>query len=84
MFNYIRVGHPQFYVYIYQFSLVAQSCLTLYDPKDYSMPGFPIHHQLLELAQTHIHQVVDAIQSSHLLLSPSPVFNLSQHQGLFQ
>ena len=84
MFNYIHVGHPQFYVYIYQFSLVAQSCLTLYDPMDYSMPGFPIHHQLLELAQTHIHQVGDVIQLSHPLLSPSPVFNLSQHQGLFQ
>ena len=52
---------------------------------DYSMPGFPVHHQLLELAQTHVHQVSDAIQPSHPLLSPSPpAFNLSQHQGLFQ
>ena len=49
------------------------------------MPGFPVHHQLLELAQTHVHQVGDAIQPSHLLSSPSPpAFNLFQHQGLFQ
>ena len=52
---------------------------------DCSTPGFPVHHQLLELAQTHVHGVSDAIQSSHPLLSPSPpAFNLSQHQGLFQ
>ena len=52
---------------------------------DCSMPGFPVHHQLSELAQTHVHQVGDAIQPSHPLLSPSPpAFNLSQHQGLFQ
>ena len=52
---------------------------------DCSTPGFPVHHQLLELAQTHVHQVRDAIQPSHPRLSPSPsVFNLSQHQGLFQ
>ena len=49
------------------------------------MPGFPVHHQLLELAQTHVHQVGDTIQPSHPLLSPSPLaFNLTQHQGLFQ
>jgi len=49
------------------------------------MPGFPVHHQLLELAQTHIHQVSDVIQPSHPLLSPTPpAFNLSQHQGLFK
>ena len=58
--------------------------LTLCDPMDYSMPGFPVHHQLPELAQTHVHRVSDAIQPSHPLLSPSPpAFNLSQHQGLF-
>ena len=58
---------------------------TLCDPMDYSMPGFPVHHQLLELAQTHIHRVSDAIQPSYPLLSPSlPAFNLSQDQGLFQ
>ena len=52
---------------------------------DCSTPGFPVHHQLLDLAQTHIHWVGDAIQPSHLLLSPSPsTFNLSQHQGLYQ
>ena len=51
---------------------------------DYSMPGLPVHHQLPELTQTHIHQVSDAIQPSHPLSSPSPpAFNLSQHQGLF-
>ena len=68
-----------------QFSSVAQSCQTLCDPMDCSTPGFPVHHQLLELAQTHGHRVSDAIQPSHPLLSPSPpAFNLSQHQGLFQ
>ena len=51
---------------------------------DYSTPGFPVHHQLPELAQTHVHQVGDAIQLSHPLSSPSPpTFNLSQHQALF-
>ena len=67
-----------------QFSSVAQSCLTLCNPMDCSMPGFPVHHQLPELAQIHVHWISDAIQPSHLLLSPSPpAFNLSQHQGLF-
>ena len=47
-------------------------------------PGFPVHHQLLEFTQTHVHRVDDAIQPSHPLSSPSPIFNLSQHQGLFQ
>ena len=68
-----------------QCSSVAQSCPTLCDPMNYSMPGIPIHHQLPELIQTHIHQVSDAIQPSHPLSSPSPsTFNLFQHQGLFQ
>ena len=68
-----------------QFSSVAQSCPTLCDSMDCSMPGFPVQHQLLEVAQTHVHWVGDAIQPSHPLSSPSPsVFNLSQHQGLFQ
>ena len=67
-----------------QFILVAQSCLIFCEPMDCSTPGFPVHHQLLELAQIHIHWVGDAIQPSHPLLSPSPpAFNLSQHQGLF-
>ena len=55
-----------------QFSSVAQSCLTLCDPTDCSMPGFPVHHQLPELAQTPVHLVGDAIQPSHPLWSPSP------------
>ena len=69
-----------------QFSSVQSlSHVRLYDPMDCSMPGLPFHHQLLELAQTHVHQVGDAIQPSHPLSSPSPsVFNLSRHQGLFQ
>ena len=68
-----------------QFSSVAQSCPTLCDPMDRSTPGLPVHHQLPELAQTHVHQVSDAIQPSHPLSSPSlPAFNLSQHQGLFK
>ena len=68
-----------------QFSSVAQSCPTLCDPMDCSTPGFPVHHQLVELAQTHILQVSDTIKSSHPLLSPSPsAFHLSQHQGLFK
>ena len=67
-----------------QFSSVTQSCLTLCDPMNCSMLGFPVHHQLLELDQTHVHRVGDAIQPSHPLLSPSPAFNLSQHLGLFQ
>ena len=66
-----------------QFSSVTQSCRTLCDPMDCSMPGFPVHHQVLELAQTHVHWVCDAIQPSHpLLLLPSGG-DLSQHQGLF-
>ena len=68
-----------------QFSSVAQSCLNLCNPMDSSTPGFPVHHQLPELAQTHVQRVSDAIQLSHSLLSPSPpTFSLSQHQGLFQ
>ena len=62
-------------------SSVAQSCLTLCDSMDCSTPGFPVHHQLLELAQTHVHRSGDTIQPSHPLSSPSPpAFNLSQHQ----
>ena len=64
---------------------VTQSCSTLCNPMDCSMPGFPVHHQLPELAQTHVHRVGDAIQPSHPLSSASPrTFNLSQHQSLFQ
>ena len=77
----IRKDSSYFYV---QFSSVVQLCPTLCDPMDCSLPDFPVHHQLLELAQTHVQQVSDAIQS-HLMLSPSlPAFYLSQHQGLCQ
>jgi len=67
-----------------QFSSVGQSCLTLCDPMNPSMPGLPVHHQLPESTQTHIHWVGDAIQPSHPLSSPSPALNPSQHQSLFQ
>ena len=66
-----------------QFSLVAQLCPTFCKPMDYSMPGFPVHHQFLELSQTHINRISDAIQQSHSLSSLSlPAFNLS-HLGSF-
>ena len=66
-------------------SLVTQSCLTLCNLMDCRTPGFPVHHQLPELAQTHVHRVGDAIQPSHPLSSPSPPApNPSQHQSLFQ
>ena len=62
---------------------VTQLCLTLCNPMDCSMPGFPVHHQLPEFTQTLVHRVSDAIQPSHPLLSSSlPVFSLSQHQNL--
>ena len=68
-----------------QFSSVAQLCTTLCDPMNHSMPDLPIHHQLPEFTQTHVHRVSDAIQPSHPLLSPSPPApNPSQHEGLFQ
>ena len=60
------------------FSSVAQSCVTLWDPMDCSMPGFPVHHQLPELAQTQVEQVGNAIQPSHPLSFPSLAFNLFQ------
>ena len=66
-------------------SSVTQSCLTLCDPINHSTPCLPVHHQLLEFTQTHVHWVSDAIQPSHPLSSPSPPApNPSQHQGLFQ
>ena len=71
------------HIYTDHFSSVAQLYLTLCHPMDCSTPGFPVHHQIPELIQTHIHQISDAIQPSHYLSSPSlPAFNLSQHQGL--
>ena len=72
----------QFYV---QFSSVAQSCPTLFDPMNRSTRGLPVHHQLLEFTQTHVHWVGDAVQPPHPLSSPSPPApNPSQHQSLFQ
>ena len=66
-------------------NFVIQSCPTLCDAMDRSTPGLPVHHQLPEFTQTHVHWVGDAIQPSHPLSSRSPpTFNLSQHQGLFQ
>ena len=71
--------------YSIQFSSVAQLCTTFCDPVNCSTPGLPVHHQLPESTQTHVHWVGDAIQPSHPLSSPyPPAFNLSQHQGLFQ
>ena len=68
-----------------QVSSVTQSCPTFCEPMDCSMSGFPVHHQLPELLQTHVYWVGDVIQPSHPLSSPSlPAFNLSQHQGLFK
>ena len=68
-----------------QFTSVTQSCPTLCDPMNRSTPGLPVHQQLLEFTQTHVHQVSDAIQPSHPLSSPSPPApNPSQHQSLFQ
>ena len=68
-----------------QFSSVVESCPTLCDPMNRSMPGLPLHQQLWESTQTHVHWVGDAIQPSHPLSSLStPVLSLSQHQGLFQ
>ena len=68
-----------------QFSSVTQLCLTLCEHINRSTPGLPVHHQLPEFTQTHVHRVRDAIQPSHPRLSPSPpALNPSQHQGLFQ
>ena len=69
----------------HQFSSVAQSCLTLCDSMNHSTSGLPVHHQLQEFTQAHVHRVSDAIQQFHPLLSPSPPApNPSQHQSLFQ
>ena len=75
---------PLLGIYPVHFSSVTQSCPTLCDPMNCSTPGFPVHHQLPEFTQTHVHWVGDAIQPSHPLSSSPPAFNLSQHQGLFK
>ena len=73
------------FVLLVQFSSVAQSCMTLCDPMNHSTPDLPVHHQLPEFTQTHVHRVGDAIQPSHPLSSPSlPAPNPSHHQGIFQ
>ena len=82
---YPRAAEYTFFFSSVQFISVAQSCLTLCDPMNRSTPGLPVHHQLPEFTQTHVHRVGDAIQPSHPLSSPSPPApNPSQHQSLFQ
>ena len=77
------LAYVNFLSNLVQFSTVAQSCPTLCDPMNRSMPGLPVHHQLLEITQTQVHWVGDAIQPSHPLSSPSPPApNPSQHQSL--
>ena len=86
LFIYVDTFNPLLYIYLslVQFSSVAQSCLTLCDPIDCRMPGFPVLPQFPELAQTYIYLVGDAIQPFHPLSSPFPPgFNLSQNEGLF-
>ena len=78
----LLISVPDAYI---QFSSVPQSCQNLCDPMDCSTPGLPLHHELPELTQTHVHHIGDAIQPSHPLSPPfPPAFNLSQHQGLFK
>ena len=78
-------GHFKWVSSLYKFQFSHSGSPTLWDPMECSMPGFPVHHQFLELTQTYVHWVSDPIQWSHPLLSPSPpAVNLSGHQGLFQ
>ena len=80
-----HLTHSTFLLTAFQFSSVTQSCLTLCNTMNRSTPGLPVHHQLPEFTQTHVHQVGDAMQPSHPLSSPSPpALNLFQHQGLFK
>ena len=86
-FCYISKSRPLFKNFLFhvQFSSVTQSCPTLCNPMNCSKPGLPVHHQLPESTQTHVHWVSDAVQPSHPLSSPSPPpVNLSQYQCLFQ
>ena len=84
----LKTQQPENYdhsIWFHQVSSVYQSCLALCDPMDCSRPGLPVHHQLPEFTQTHVHRVGDAIQPSHPLSSPSlPAFSLSHYQGLFK
>ena len=90
LYYFLYSTHKQYHtVFVFfsqtYFSSVAQSCLTLCDPMNRSTPGLPVHHQLPEFTQTHVHWVGDAIQPYHSLLSPSPPApNPCQRQGLFQ
>ena len=82
-FSLQRVRHNwATFTFTFQFSSVVQLCLILCHPMDCSKTGFPVHHQLPELAQTHVHRVSNAIQPSHPLSPCSPALNLSQHQSL--
>ena len=81
---FLGISHVHRGISSVHFSSVAQSCLTLCNPMNRSTPGLPVHHQLIEFTQTHVHRISDAIQPSHPLSSPSPAPNPSQHQGLFQ
>ena len=78
----------EYFIYLFQFhfsfSSVTQSCPTLCNPMNCSTPGLPVHHQLPDFTQSHVHRVNDAIKPSHPLFSPSPALNLSWHQGLSQ
>ena len=81
----IKIKLSKISIHSVQFSSVAQSYPTLCNPMNHSTPGLPVHHQLPESTQTHVHGVGDAIQPSHPLSSPSPpALNLAQHQGLFK
>ena len=81
----LRLYIFQMCTFAVQFSSVAQLCPTLCDTMNCSTPGLPVHHQLQEFTQTHVHRVSDAIQPSHPLSSPSPpALNPLQHQSLFQ
>ena len=85
IFNSLKLTYIHICMCSAQFSLVTQLCLTLCDPNDCSTPCLPVHHQLPEFTQTHVHWLSDAIQPSNPLSSPSPpALNFSQHQGLFQ
>ena len=76
---------PKYWSFSFSISSVVQSCPTICNPMNWSTPGLPVHHQLLEFTQTHVHRVGDAIQPSHPLSFPSPsALNLSQHQGLLK